>query len=311
MNLRRLETFYWAAKLGSFTAAAEKLNSTPSTVSMRIQELERELGVVLFDRTQRVARTTELGRDLVDYVQRVLRSAEEMRERVATTESTTGTLRIGVAEVISITWLPELISRLHARFPKVQIELEEALTRDLESKLYQNALDIILAPGEGSSAGCHAVPLGQVEFGWMASPALGVPRRGRMRPAELERWPIIALSEESYHDSLLEHWFQAGGARFARIGTCKSMGVAASLAMSGLGVTLLPVRCYQTALAKHRLVRVETVPAFQPIPFRAMYTRPSINHIAEKAAELAGETSDFEGTPAGARFSREPQTAAR
>lgn len=310
MNLRRLETFYWAAKLGSFTAAAEKLNSTPSTVSMRIQELERELGVVLFDRAQRVARPTELGRDLIEYVERVLRSAAEMRERIATTESTTGTLRIGVAEVISITWLPRLISRLHARFPKVQIELEEGLTRDLETKLEQNTLDIILAPGGPSNSRFHVVPLGQVEFAWMASPALGVPARP-VTPAELECWPIIALSQESFHDASIERWFRAGGARFVRIGTCNSMGVAASLAMSGLGATLLPVRCYEEALAALRLVRIEAEPSFPPIPFRAMCARPAINHLAEQAADLARETSNFDGVPVPVSLSPEPPMATR
>lgn len=309
MNLRRLETFYWAAELGSFTAAAEKLNSTPSTVSMRIQELERELGVVLFDRTKRVARPTELGRDLIDYVERVLRSAAEMRARIATAESTTGTLRIGVAEVISITWLPRLISRLHGCFPKVRIELEEGLTQVLETKLEQNALDVILSPGGPSNSRFHVVPLGRVEFAWMASPGLGIPAR-RVTPRVLEGWPIIALSQESYHDASIERWFRAGGARFARIGTCKSMGVAASLAISGLGATLLPVRCFEEALAARRLVRIEAEPSFPLIPFRAMCARPEINHLAEHAAELARETSNFDDMPAPVEVSLELRTAA-
>ena len=55
MNLKQIETFYWAAKLGSFTAAAERLSATQSTVSMRIQELERDFGVALFDRRLRAA----------------------------------------------------------------------------------------------------------------------------------------------------------------------------------------------------------------------------------------------------------------
>ena len=45
MNLRRIETFYWAAKLGSFSAAADRLNATQSTDSMRIKDLERDYGL--------------------------------------------------------------------------------------------------------------------------------------------------------------------------------------------------------------------------------------------------------------------------
>ena len=69
MNFKKLETFYWAAKLGSFTAAAERMNATQSTVSMRIQELERELAVVLFDRSQRKARVTILVQGIIRRLQ--------------------------------------------------------------------------------------------------------------------------------------------------------------------------------------------------------------------------------------------------
>lgn len=292
MNLRRLETFYWAAKLGSFTAAAEKMNTTQSTISMRIQELEREFGVVLFDRTQRMARATELGRDLVSYVERLLDCAADMHERFASAESVTGTLRIGAAEVISISWLPTLIRRLQQRHPKVQLEIQEALTQDLEMKLEAGALDLVLAPG-GAEHSRHAVtPLGSVEFTWMAHPSLGIPGEG-LTPERLQQWPVIALSEESYHFASIEAWFQAGGARLGRMSVCKSMGVAALLAMAGLGATLLPARCFREELARRQLLQLRADPPFGPIPFRAMTSRRSLSRLAEEAAALAAETSDF------------------
>ena len=55
MNHRQLETFYWAARLGSFAKAASHLNATQSAISMRIQEMETRLGIALFDRSQRAA----------------------------------------------------------------------------------------------------------------------------------------------------------------------------------------------------------------------------------------------------------------
>lgn len=64
MNLQQLETFLTVVELGSFTKTAQRLNSTQSTVSMRIAELERELGVQLPDRSQRHIRPTSKGRGL-------------------------------------------------------------------------------------------------------------------------------------------------------------------------------------------------------------------------------------------------------
>ena len=195
MNLKMLETFYWAAKLGSFTAAAKRLNSTQSTVSMRIQELERDFEVVLFDRSQRAARVTQVGRELMQYAEQLLRISAEMRERIASAETMPGTLRIGVAEVISITWLPRLVSEIHAHYPKVHVELEEALTRDLEDKLEQGKLDLILAPGEDPSYKFNPISLGTVKFVWMASPSMALPK-GKITPPELKICPVIAHSQD-------------------------------------------------------------------------------------------------------------------
>lgn len=44
MNMKRIETFYWVVRLGSFRAAADRLSTTQSTVSMRVMQLEKEIG---------------------------------------------------------------------------------------------------------------------------------------------------------------------------------------------------------------------------------------------------------------------------
>src|SRR5206468_6623656 len=53
MNIRQLETFYWIARLGTFSAAADRLATSQANVSARIRELENELDVFLFDRIGR------------------------------------------------------------------------------------------------------------------------------------------------------------------------------------------------------------------------------------------------------------------
>lgn len=296
MNLRKIETFYWAAKLGSFTAAAQRLNATQSTVSMRIQELEREFAVPLFDRSQRAAHVTVRGRELMQYAEQLLRLVAEMRERISAAESMPGILRVGVAEVISITWLPRLVKDVHQRFPRVRLELEEELTEGLVDKLEQGALDLILAPGRVSGYHFNPVSLGTVQFAWMASPSLGLPD-GRLKPRDLQNWPVIALAKESYHHRSIEDWFRSGDARCHRIDTCKSVGVAASLAQSGLGITLLPIRCYEKELAAGMLRIIDAAPVFPAIEFTATCANDSLQPLARRVARLAQTISDFDNAP--------------
>lgn len=293
MNMRQIETFYWAARLGSFTQAAERLGATQSTVSMRLQELERDFGAALFDRSQRTARLTPKGRELVAYAEEMLRLSAEMRERMSGTEALPGIVRLGVAEMISLTWFPELVKRIHARWPRIRLEIDEALTRDLVARLEAGTLDLVLAPGRIPGYARTTVSLGTVEFAWMASPALGLPE-GVLGPKDVQNWPVIALARESHHHSSIEEWFRLAGATCRRIDTCKSLGVAASLAEAGLGLTLLPARHFAVAVSAGRLRRVETAPPLAPVEFTATGALDSIAPAIRTIAALAAEISDFD-----------------
>lgn len=293
MNFRQLETFYWASKLGSFSAAAERLNATQSTVSMRIIELEREMGVELFDRSQRAARITAKGRELMYYAEQLLRLLAEMQERIGSTDAMQGVLRLGVAEMISITWLPQLVSAIHERYPRVTLELDEALTNDLVERFASGSLDMILVPGKVPGYSVTPVSIGKVGFAWMASPSLALPQ-GVLTPRDLQAWPVIALSRESYHHTSIEEWFRQSDVFCHRIDTCKSFGVASSLAAAGLGITLLPPRCYQSEITTGRLRVIETDPPFPSVEFTATAAVESMLPVAKHIALLAREISNFE-----------------
>ena len=296
MNIRQLETFYWAATLGSFTAAAERMNATQSTVSMRIQDLEEDFGVDLFDRSQRTARVTAKGRELVRYAQKLLNLTAEIRERIAAPGTTPGSLRLGVAEMVSVTWLPKLIRILHDCYPKIVLEIDEALTRDLAESLRAGALDLILASGRVSGYNLLTHSLGTVDFRWMASPVLGIPTDRPLSPQELQQWPVIALSPKSYHHTRIEDWFRAGNGYCNRLYTCKSFGVASSLATAGLGITLLPIELYRDQIKKRTLQIIDTTPSMKTVEFTATIAVDGVPTIAERIAQLAKKLSNFDKT---------------
>lgn len=292
MNLKQIETFYWAVKLGSFTAAAERMHSTQSTVSLRIHELEQEFGVELFDRSQRNARVTGLGRDFIRYAEQMINLSAEMRDRISAPGSIQGAVRVGVAEMISVTWLPSLIRTLHERYPKIVLELDEALTDELVERLRNAQLDLILTPGRlpGHSVLTHS--LGFVEFGWMASPAFDLPA-GRLDPHALQHFPIISLSQQSVHYANIEAWFRSRGAICQRLYSCKSFGVASSLAAAGLGITLLPVEHYRAWVDDGRLRQIDVDPPIGPVEFIATIGMSAAQPLIQRVADLARDLSTF------------------
>src|SRR5699024_8285422 len=131
MSLRQLEAFYWAVILGSFAAAAKRLFVTQSTISMRIRELELHLGVELFDRSSRAVKPTAVGLELMHYARRMLGLASQIKKQITPKAKYSEQIRIGVAEVISLTWLPQLLKKISMNFPQVRQEVTQMLADDL------------------------------------------------------------------------------------------------------------------------------------------------------------------------------------
>jgi DNA-binding transcriptional LysR family regulator len=321
MTLKHLEALYWVWRLGSFTAAAERLHSTQSAISMRIRDLEEALGQELFDRTARAARLTAKGQELVGYAERVMELMAEIKARIGDPTIVSGIVRIGVTEYVALTWLPDLVRELNARFPRVTLEMNVDLTLSLLDKLRGGEIDLAMLPGPIVQPGLRNISLGFVEFAWMASPALKIPDRS-LTPRDLDNWPILTLSKTSNLYAQLERWFEESGAVGRRTDTCNSLSVLASWTISGLGIGYLPVEHFGRDIRAGRLRMVDVTPKLPDLEYVAALDRRHPQPLAQSVAELAVTVSTFERrtqlpetqsrrTPAAAAARRKPAAGAR
>ncbi|MFZ5555731.1 MAG: LysR family transcriptional regulator [Pseudomonadota bacterium] len=295
LNTRDLETFLWSARLGSFSAAAEKLSTTQPAVSMRIQQLERGLGFPLFVRTRSRPglRLTVQGREFVGYAEQIVGLAADAQTRLGDPRILTGHIRLGVTETIALTWLPDLLTRFSEKFPRVVVDLNVDLTAGVWKRLQAGDLEIALLPGPVSGPRLTSVSLGAIRYAWMASPRLGIPRR-RMTPAELAAWPVVTLSRDSVLYDRVEDWFRKNGAEPRRMQVCNSLGVVTVLTIQGLGVSLLPPSIFRREVKRGELVELNTAPKLAPISFNAVYRRAEDSPLIGYLANLAREVNTFE-----------------
>lgn len=293
MNLKHLETFVWIARLGSFSAAARRLNSSQPAVSMRMQELEKNLGVRLFDRSARRIQATPKGREFMDYAERILSLATEAEERLSDQKQISGRLRLGVTETIALTWLPQLVARLNEEFPALVMDLDIDLTNGIWRKLRAGELDIALLPGPAYGADLTIEYLGSSLYTWMASPKLGVPRRA-LTPKDLETVPIITLSEDSNLHEIIETWFRDSNSVPHRVDVCNSLGVVAALTVGGLGISMLPPDILRAEIERGDLLYLEFAPPIEPLSFWAVHPRRSESSLTEAIVGIARDTSTFE-----------------
>jgi DNA-binding transcriptional LysR family regulator len=293
VNIKQLETFAEIARCGSFTGAAERLNATPSTVSARIQELEQDLGVLLFDRIGRKTRLTAKGRELQIYADRVIAACSEIRLRVGRREALSGLVRLGVAELVAVTWLPKFVELIHQNYPRLTLELNVALTVDLQKMIVDGEIDLALMPYLHSEPHLSARSLGCVRFAWMAGQAISLPGRV-IEPSDFRDLRVLSLGKNSFHHRTVEGWLSARGHEVRAVDLCNSMGAIASLTQAGIGVSLLPVQCYQPEIASGALRVLATRPEGPLVEFFAVHASRSSTSIPLLMAEMAVRASTFE-----------------
>jgi len=294
MRLRQIETFYWAARLGSLINAARKLNATQSAVSMRIHELESRLGVRLFDRSQRAVRLTPDGLNLLPYAEQIVHTTEQMMAAAAKRDMISGYVRIGVAEIIAHTWLPRFFELLRASYPNVRVELEVGLSHVLETKMLDGSLDMALTAFELPSSRCISIDLGHVLFCWMAG--AGMPDIPETVDAEeLSGLPVILTSREEQHRGATLDWLIDQQVRFRALTICNTFTTAASMAKAGLGIALLPLELYHKDVEEGALRIVACRPEISPLKLFSL--RPRLNETpAHRAVEWTAATaSTFPG----------------
>jgi DNA-binding transcriptional LysR family regulator len=129
MELRHLRYFVAVAQELSFTRAAERLHISQPPLGQQIRDLERELGVVLFERTKRRVRLTDAGLAFLEPAERTLQQAESAAEAARRAgRGEVGSLSIGFISSASYDALPRVLGPYRERHPEVRLHLQQMAT---------------------------------------------------------------------------------------------------------------------------------------------------------------------------------------
>lgn len=154
MELRHLRYFVAVAEELNFTRAAARLHIGQPPLSMQIRDLEGEMGVRLFERTQRRVALTPAGQCLLEHAYRILggvREAVEAAQRAARGEL--GELRVGFTSSLPFTdLLPDALHAYRRRFPAVRLQLSEMFTPEQFGALARGELDVGFVRLQGGRA---------------------------------------------------------------------------------------------------------------------------------------------------------------
>ncbi len=230
LDLDAVHAFVLVADLRSFTRAADALDSTQSTVSLKVKRLEDRLGHRLIERTPRMVRLSPKG-EIFLRAARALLQAHDDALGALTRERTT--LKVGISHHIVGPDLPLLLGHVHRADPGLLVELRVSSSRDVEADFDRGELDAALVLRHDDSRR-DGDTLQAEPFGWMAAPGWtqrdGEPLRlaTQAAPCRIRAMAVSAL--------------QAAGVPWVEVFVGGGIGTIAAAVQAGLAVAPLACR---------------------------------------------------------------------
>ena len=149
IDIEKLNAFLAVNDAGSFSAAAHRLHISQSTISKYILELERELGVKLFDRTTTGTVLTSAGETLLPWAQRLVRQTIELEELMMSLQNkVAGTLRIACSTTAGKYILPKLTGRFCKHYPNIHVTILRCTPEHLGPTLLEGESDLGVVSSE-------------------------------------------------------------------------------------------------------------------------------------------------------------------
>ncbi len=305
MNTRFLETFVWLSRLKSFSRTAEKLHASQPAVSGRIVALEDLLGVTLYERNVKGFELTPAGRRILDRCEEIVQLSQELKS-IATEDNVLGRpIRIGASDAISLSWMPDLVEVLNAKYPGYMFDIVTDSAPNLSRALLADELDIALIANGIDEHRIVNAPLCNYRMAWMANPRKFDVRK----PINIEQLcdlPIIMPppSTPGYMwqvEYLKRHNidYSPDAKRPLRISCGYSPGTGIQMVALGFGVMPLPVLLARPWLTQGDLALMPVKEPFPPWCMFASYksppTIPVITGLVETAQAVAKAFADRRG----------------
>jgi len=192
LDLNSLLLVQALAASGSFTAAAERLGSSKTKISLQIKALEQQLGVALFRRTTRQVSLTAEGKQLVERCLPLLDELRgELQQLSQTNAELTGTLVISAPEDYSNRVLVTLLLQFQQLHPKLQLEIRSS---DQVQDLIKQGIDLSIRIGWLQDSSQKAQRLGDFQQWLLASPDYLAKFAGPQQPDDLKTMNLIAFT---------------------------------------------------------------------------------------------------------------------
>lgn len=241
MNLRDLKYLVAVADLQNFSQASERCFVSQPTLSAQIKKLETELGVAVFERSNRSVQVTEAGESIIAAARRILAEVDLIEQVAASSrDPLAGSFRLGAFPTLASYVFPSLVPRIAKALPKLKLLLIEEKTEALCERLRAGTCDAALLALPVNDPALVSVKLFDDPF--LLAVPLGHPlaERERIDPGELLNLKLLLLDEgHCLRDHALDVCYRHGGHEEPDF-RATSLETLRMMVKAGSGITLIP-----------------------------------------------------------------------
>ena len=283
MEIRQLEYFLMVNQAGSFTRAAERLFVSQPAVTNAVRSLEEELGIQLFDRSQKQAILTAEGRIFCAHAEHVMQGISTTLDEIRAIKNlSSGKLRLGLTGFAALPPVMRLIKLFRESYPNIEVELVESSCSDLLAQLIDDKLDLAIllgVDGEKAPPALTQLNLPSQEMAVCCSRQHRLRRKNSLALSELASEALLIPSENAIAKILQEVKITVSSSIQSR-----HAATLMNLASLDCGLALLPE---SLGLTNEELTVIPLEPAIFVIPTIFSKTGRHLSHAATAFLELA------------------------
>ncbi len=257
INFNQLRTFFFTAKLQSYTRAAQALNITQPAVTAQIKNFEASLNLKLFRKRGRKVYLTTESEILYAYARKIFDTEAEMEDAIEQMQGLErGVLRIGAAKTFARYLLPYLMSSFHKAFPNVQIIVSEGSSRDMVNSLLEFKNDLAIIAKTEASNDIRFIPLIRERVIAILPPNHRLAGKKAVDFTELCREKIMMKEVGSGTRRLVDRLFAENECKPDVLMETSNLEFIKQLVQQGEGISFLSSEAVQTELAVNTLASV-------------------------------------------------------
>ncbi|CAM3343913.1 LysR family transcriptional regulator [Asticcacaulis taihuensis] len=256
VNLRQIRAFLAVVGAGSFTRAAELISLSQPALTVRVRQLEEQVGVRLIDRGARVLQLTREGRELYPVFQRMIRDFDAAIADVTEfTDAEQGIVRIAALPSFCTGPLASLFVDFKTVNPGLSFILRDAVGKKIAGMVRAEEVDFGIGVEGEREGDLEYIDLCQDRLMLVMPTGHPLALQDTVTLADVAAHPLVMMDRETSVRRMVDEAFAASGLSLKPACEATYMATAVSMVRAGLGVTLLPssaaeINIYPDVLAR-------------------------------------------------------------